>query len=300
MAEPIALTDAAQVVEPPVDGEAAVCSPPLVPLPDDLRELFELAWTYEFPPYHGPPMESNDALLNLMLLFLTLREYLARIRTAFIGVDMAVYYQFSPGAPDQMVAPDFFVVLDVEDGFRKSFVTFREGGRTPDVVIEMRSPSTAVRDRTTKRQIYQNVLKVGEYFRFDPPSGRLDGERLLTGEYQRIEPETGGRLYCEQLDLYLVLWEGEYQSLRRRWLRWQLADGTLLSTPEEREEAQRRRAEELERRAGQFEQRAAELQRGQEEQQRLADEQRRIAEEALAEVARLRALLNHHGSDEPS
>ena len=284
-ADDVVLEEAPKRFAPPLTAEQ------IAELPEDVVEAYELAATIEIPLYHGPPMESNDALLNLILLYVTLRDYMKNIRPAFIGVEMAVFYDIEQVMSRNFVAPDFFVVLDAPDGIRTSFVTFREQGRSPQVVIEMRSRGTAMRDRTVKRQIYQDVLKVGDFFRFDPPSGRLEGERLVEGRYQSIEVEEGRRQYCAQLDLYLVLWTGAFQGIERRWLRWQKPDGALLPTPEERAEALRLEAE-----AQRLE---AEAQRLEAEAQRQeAEALRQAAETALAEVERLRRLLDERTAPE--
>lgn len=233
--------------------------------------MHSLAATIKIPLYHGPPMESNDALLNLMLLYVTLRAYLQGRRSAFIGVDMAVFFNVEQVQRRQFLAPDFFVVLDGVDGIRDSWVTWREEGRTPNMVIEMRSKGTALRDRTVKRQIYQDVLKVNDYFRFDPRTSRLDGERLVGDHYQPVVPDSNGRHYCAELDLYLVLWQGAYQGLTRRWLRWETENGMLLPSPDETAEAQRQIAE---------------------AQRQIAEAQRQAVEAAQAEIARLRRLLD--------
>ena len=42
-------------------------------------------------------------------------------------------------------------------------------------------------------------------------------------------------VWLEEAELGLGLWEGEYQGLTRKWLRWYDQDNNWLPTPEERE-----------------------------------------------------------------
>jgi Uma2 family endonuclease len=63
--------------------------------------------------------------------------------------------------------PDFFAVLGVPKKERKSWVVWEEE-KAPDVVIELLSESTANLDKIEKKQIYQDKLRVSEYFWYDP------------------------------------------------------------------------------------------------------------------------------------
>jgi Uma2 family endonuclease len=40
--------------------------------------------------------------------------------------------------------------------------------RTPNVVVEFNSPSTRKEDSGVKKDIYEQILQVGDYFCFDP------------------------------------------------------------------------------------------------------------------------------------
>ena len=73
---------------------------------------------------------------------------------------------------------------------RDDYLVWKEG-KTPDVVIEITSKTTRREDQTKKRALYRDVLKVPEYFQFDPreeylkPS--LQGHRLVEGEGVRAD-----------------------------------------------------------------------------------------------------------------
>jgi hypothetical protein len=48
-----------------------------------------------------------------------------------------------------------------------------------------------------------------------------------------------------QVGLGLLLWEGTFEGVRSRWLRWCDAEGNLIPTAAEQAQAQRQRAERL-------------------------------------------------------
>jgi hypothetical protein len=82
----------------------------------------------------------------------------------------------------------------------------------------------------------------------------------------------------EEAELGLGLWEGEYQGLTRKWLRWYDRDNNWLPTPEEREKQ----------RADQEEQRA-------DQEKHRADQEKQRADLAEIELAKLRQLLAEQG-----
>ena len=136
-------------------------------------------------------------------------------------------------------------------------------------MFEFTSRKTRREDVTIKRPLYEQVLRVQEYFQFDPTGDylkpRLQGQRLQADRYEAIELRDE-RMWSEQLQLELVI-VGEnlrfYDPARGEWLR----------TYEEAEAA-----------------RKAETQRAEEEKQRAEAEAQR-AETAEAELVRLRAEL---------
>ena len=104
------------------------------------------------------------------------------------------------------VAPDVFVTFGIPKlPMRDNYLLWKEG-KPPDIVIELTSKSTNEEDVTEKFAIYRDIIKVPEYFLFDPyeeylrPS--LRGYRLVNGEYVAIEP-VDGRLPSESLGLHL-------------------------------------------------------------------------------------------------
>jgi Uma2 family endonuclease len=167
----------------------------------------------------------------------------------YVGNEMAIYFSEIQARHNDFRAPDVFVVLDTTRRVRKSWVVWQEDGRTPDVVIELLSPSTEATDRGEKKRIYSRVLRVSDYFLFDPESGVLEGYRLdpEARQYVRIEPLPGGDLPCRVLGLSLGLRSGRYAGVEMSWLRWLDPGGNVLPSVEEQlrnAEGQLRNAEE--------------------------------------------------------
>jgi hypothetical protein len=111
-----------------------------------------------------------------------------------------------------------------------------------------------------KKDVYQNRLRVPEYFWFDPFSGEWAGFALREGVYEPLIEDAQERLISRQLDLALVPWEGVYQDVLARWLRWATLEGALLPTPQEEAERSQRQATEAQRQATEAQRQATEAQ----------------------------------------
>jgi len=237
----------------------------------------------ELPYDDGMPMETHRHVLQMFLLIEVLNHYWAEREDGFVGGDMFVYF-----SPDQVYThdfrgPDVFVVQGVSKRSRKSWVVWQEG-KAPDVVIELLSETTAEKDRNEKKLIYQDRLRVPEYFWYDPYSGELAGFSLRDGKYVAIEPDADGRLVSQQLGLMLRRWEGVYQREEATWLRWATPDGVLLPTPKEQAEQEHQQSLAAQQQAEQAQQQAKEA-------QRQAEEERQRAAELEALLARYRERL---------
>jgi hypothetical protein len=166
---------------------------------------------------------------------------------------MFVYFNLKQLRHQDFRGPDVFVVLDVPKRERKSWVVW-QGGKGPDVVIELLSENTVGIDKGEKKRVYQDQLKVIEYFWYDPFTEELAGFQLQGGVYVPIEPDVEGGLVSKRLGLKLVKWEGKYAGVDAVWLRWATREGELLPTEEELAEQEKRRAEQERQRAEQAEQ----------------------------------------------
>jgi Uma2 family endonuclease len=251
----------------------------------------------------GIPMETERHKKQMDLLIYPLESWLNQ--RGYVGGNMFVYYSLKQVRYQDFKGPDVLVVLGVPRVERKSWVVWEEG-KSPDIVIELLSESTASYDKGEKKQIYQDRLKISEYYWFDPFEPEdWAGFELKGGIYEPILPNERGYLLSQRLQLALVRWPGVYSGVETIWLRWATLSGEVLLTAQEisdqeaqRAEAEAQRAEAEAQRAEAEAQRAeAEAQRAEAEAQRATLAEQRIATEikarqaAEAEIARLQALL---------
>ena len=196
---------------------------------------------------------------------------------AYVGGNNALYYSALQAKRNDFKAPDVFVVLHtIDNPDRLSWVVWEEDGRTPNIVIELLSPSTESNDRGAKKRIYEQVLKVPDYFVYDPVDFRFEGWRLDRGAYRALVPDDEDRLFCEEIGLWLGRWRGTYIGRTSTYLRLFDAQGRVMPTFAEAAEEHARSVEE----------RA----RGEAERARVEGERARIeTERAEAEAERARA-----------
>ncbi|MEH1777678.1 MAG: Uma2 family endonuclease [Nostoc sp.] len=204
----------------------------------------------ELPDDDGIPMESPRHKAQMDLLIDALIPWLEEREDGFIGGNMFVYYSLAQVRNKDFKGPDFFAVLEVPKGERRSWVVWEEG-KAPDVVIELLSDSTAQADKNEKKLIYQNQMRVPEYFWYDPFNPNdLAGFSNEKGAYQAIVINAQNQLVSQSLGLALQLWQGSYKGINATWLRWAILAGELLPTPEEKErqraEQERQRADKVE------------------------------------------------------
>jgi Uma2 family endonuclease len=215
-----------------------------------------------------------------------LEDFYAQDSMVYVSGNMIMYYV--EGDPTKQVVPDVFVAKGVsKDPKREIYQLWREG-KAPDAAIEVSSKTTVQQDQNLKWHLYQNVLKIQEYFLFDPREDYLDpplqGYRLVNGIYRPIAP-VECRLPSEVLGLHLEVHGQELRFYDPRTGQW------LLTPREKATQAQEalRHAEEQKRHA--------------EEQKRQADAARLQAEDrqrqAETEIERLRKALEQLRKDDP-
>lgn len=199
----------------------------------------------DLPYSDGEEMETERHRRQMELLINSLEPWLFERQEGYVSGNMFVYYSLKQIRTQDFKGPDVFVVLNVPRGERKSWVSWQEG-KTPDIVIELLSESTATYDKTVKKQLYQNQLKVAEYFWYDPHNpDDWAGFRLNGGTYSALVLDDKQRFISQELGLALVRWSGVYHHVEATWLRWATIKGDLLPLPEERE-AKRAEAAEAE------------------------------------------------------
>jgi Uma2 family endonuclease len=238
----------------------------------------------------GEPMENFNHVLQMTLLFDVIRQAMEERGRSdfFVGGNTFVYYSMEQaravaedvkaGLPSShpkatFRGPDVFFVDHVPGGRREAWVAWEEGGRLPDLIVELLSPSTERIDRKTKMALYAQVFRTRDYFLFDWDKETLEGYRLAGTAYEPIAPDRQGRLHSAVLGLDLGLWEGVVRAAesgeteKSTWVRLFDPAGRLVPTLGEAAEARA----------------AAESAR--------AEAERARADAAEAELKRLRSLL---------
>jgi Uma2 family endonuclease len=240
----------------------------------------------ETPPHEAASRYARDALI-------------ARFPDWFITGNVCVYWE--QGNTRDYRAPDVFVVSEpLTEPVTRVYQLWKQPPIT--FAIEVGSRTSFRTDVGPKVEIYQDLVKAGEYYHAD-----LDHEvqrlwRLGPAGYEEVPAEPNGRLKSEKLQMEFALEEGI--------LRIYALDGELLLAHEEevqrRTEAEVRLEESESRRAVAEEQAAVEAQRRrQAEQEAAAESQRRdeaqrralAAEARIAELERQLAALRPQSPD---
>ena len=102
-----------------------------------------------YPDSDGLPMAESDIARDYLIYGVeALDSYFQEQINVYVSGNLFIYYE--QGNPKAVVAPDVFVVFDVEKKKRPSYKTWEEHGKIPDFVLEITSKSTASEDRGTK------------------------------------------------------------------------------------------------------------------------------------------------------
>jgi Uma2 family endonuclease len=193
-------------------------------------------------------MESDWHRLAMVLL-IECAHFFFRLRNDYyVGGNMFVHYCKEQAEKKLFRGPDFFFVWGVPfEPLRRFWVPWQEGGRLPNVIIELLSPKTKKVDLTTKKELYDDVFKTSDYFCYDPATNELLGWHRRNGRYEPLQANDRGWLWCQELGLWLGTWKGVYQGHQAIWPRFYDAEARLVPTPLEAErqhaEAERQRAE---------------------------------------------------------
>ncbi|RUT02911.1 hypothetical protein DSM106972_058310 [Dulcicalothrix desertica PCC 7102] len=152
-----------------------------------------------------PPLETELHLEEIILLLKCLK-WLWRSRTDFYAAgNLTIYYSLKQSKTEDYRGPDFFVVLDTQRKTRKIWTIWEEGGKYPNLILEILSPSTANTDKNFKKKLYQDTFRTPDYFWFDPESLEFAGFHLVDGKYEPLQPNAQGHLWSQQLAYILHL-----------------------------------------------------------------------------------------------
>jgi Uma2 family endonuclease len=184
----------------------------------------------------GEPMETPRHREQMNLLIDSLKVHWADRTRYYVGGNMFLHYD--PENKRRSRGPDFFLVLDVVDRERKSWVVWQEGMRFPDLIIELLSATTREVDKGVKKDLYEGLFRTAEYYLYDPWSQEFIGYHLHGLHYHEVKPDAEQKISSTVTGLYLGLREG--------WLRWLTVEGAVLPTPLELAEQEKQRAEQAE------------------------------------------------------
>jgi Uma2 family endonuclease len=193
----------------------------------------------EDPEEPGLPDEFHD--FQPKLLRETCRPRTETAAEYFVGADLNLYYDSRHIL--WYKRPDWFLVLGTsgaarQEDLRWSYVIWEEG-IAPFLVVELLSPGTEDEDLgrrvreigkpPLKWEVYEQILRVPFYAVYDRYENHLRVFGLERGRYREIELEAE-RFWFESLGLGLGIWEGAYQGVVGRWLRWYDQSGGWLPT----------------------------------------------------------------------
>jgi Uma2 family endonuclease len=165
-------------------------------------------------------METQRHKLQMDILMDTLLPWLGAREDGYVGGNMFVYFSAAQLKSEEFRSSRFFAVLGVPKAERK-VGWFGKKGKLPTWLSNSFPKVPAPQDKTEKKAIYQDRLRVPEYFWYNPFNPEdWAGFILRDGNYEPLSLEEGERFFSERLGLALVRWQGEYKGVEAVWLRW--------------------------------------------------------------------------------
>ncbi len=158
-----------------------------------------------YPESDGRPMaETDDHRYQMNYLIEALDLWFQKRKQIYVAGNNLIYYQ--QGDPRLRISPDVYAVKGVEKRRRRVYKLWEER-KSPCVVIEISSKGTRREDLVTKFRLYRDVLRVKEYYIYDPLReylpGRMKAWGLERGVYVE-RPIDGDRILSRELGLFLV------------------------------------------------------------------------------------------------
>ncbi len=219
--------------------------------PSDPKEV--LTTMYDLPRVNSQRLELADKyqLLQPQLLGDTFRPPNYLVQQILVARDVKLYYD--PQQTSKYKLSDWFAVVGVDPCYEQRDLKTRyrvwQEEINPFVVVDLRYPDTEIKDlepklprgnpSLSKWEVYEQILRIPYYILFDSKTNHLRVCQLVDNRYKDLKL-SDPRIWMNGVQLGLGLWQGTYQGINRRWLRWY--DGSLkwILTHEERE---RKRAE---------------------------------------------------------
>jgi Uma2 family endonuclease len=142
-----------------------------------------------YPDSDGQPMAENTLQFEWIVTIKGGLEATFRNRPdVFVAGDL--FWYPVEGNPEIRTAPNVMVVLGRPPGYRGSYKQWEEENIAPQVVFEIPSPSSRIKEMVRKLTFYKKY-GVEEFYLYDPESGELGGWRRLLGELEEV-PEMAG------------------------------------------------------------------------------------------------------------
>ena len=181
-----------------------------------------------YPTRDGRPLGETDVhrdIMNQAINLLT-RYYAGQL--VYVTGNLLVFY--AEGDRHKHLSPDVLVVKGVAHYQRENYLIWEEVA-APNFVIEVTSASTKKEDLEQKFQLYRDILRVREYFLFDPKgeylTPPLQGYRLTAGVYQPIAA-LNGRCPSLEIGLHLERVGKQLKFYSPATKSWLLTDGELV------------------------------------------------------------------------
>jgi Uma2 family endonuclease len=200
----------------------------------------------EDPEEPGLPDEFHD--FQPKLLRETCQPVTYPLAEIFIGTDINLYYD---GRHTRWYKrPDWFLALGVDaatrqEGLRWGYVIWQESV-SPFLVVELLSPGTEDEDLgrkvreigkpPLKWEVYERILRVPFYVVYDRYENQLRIFALQGNRYQELNL-LESRFWFEELGIGLAVWEGAYERVEGKWLRWYDRDNQWIPTKAEAHQA---------------------------------------------------------------
>lgn len=223
----------------------------------------------------GAPVDSLIQEKQQRFLVYCLYSSLKRDAPFLAAADVGLFYglKIPPLVPDVMLSLEVAVPEDWSQKRNRSYFVW-EFGKPPEVAIEIVSNKKG-EELGEKLEKYARAGVI--YYAVFDPLLLLEGSQMIRvyglqeGSYHLLDGS-----WMENVQLGLVLWEGEFEGKRFLWLRWHDSEGNLLLTGDEQAERERQQAARAEERAFQAEERASQ-----------AEERASQAEERASRLAEL-------------
>lgn len=228
-----------------------------------LESMVSLPTEDDLPYDDGVPMETGRHRDQMILLIESLKAFWGEDKRYFVSGNMFLHFDLL--SKKKFRGPDFFLVLDVDNRERKSWVVWQEQMKFPDLIIELLSDSTRTTDKTEKKDLYEQVFRTPEYYVYDPFSFEFSAYRLIGRKYKQIVPDKEKKIYSMAAGLYLIV--------KNEKLRWMTKENYICPTHAElferelqiskkerlRAEIEKQRADEMQRVVEEYRRRFGEL-----------------------------------------